>query len=85
VTKTEEDDIYLVERHLIGEAEVSVAQQTFVNVAHAVTRIRLRVGKHNLHLWVVNQQTQQFAACISGSTKDSDFNHNYILKELTGN
>jgi hypothetical protein len=68
VTEAEEDDIYLVERHLAGEHEVCIANESFVDIADRIACVRLRIGKDNLCLWVIQQQTDEFTACIACST-----------------
>ena len=73
--------IDLVEGHLVGEAQVGVACQSFVHVAHAVAGIALAVGKDYLHLGVVEQQANEFAARIACRTKYSNINH-FVRKEI---
>ena len=43
-------------------------------IADRIASIALAVGKDNLNLWMVQQEANQFAACIAGCTKDSNFN-----------
>ena len=79
MTKTEEHHIYLVKRHLVGELQFCVAQQTFMHVINIVAGITLAIGKNNLCLWMVYQQSNQFTACISCRTKNTYFNHVLLL------
>ena len=50
VTKAEKDDIHLVERHLVGKPQISLADESFVHIADEIACVALRVGKHNLCL-----------------------------------
>ena len=55
VTETEEDNVYLIEWHLVGKTQISVTNQSFVHVADQIAGIALRVGEDNLCLGVVQQ------------------------------
>ena len=68
VSETEEHHIHLVERHLTGKLQFRLAYQALVHIVHLIARIRLRVGEDYLHLWVIHQQSYQFAASVSSST-----------------
>lgn len=68
MTKTEEYDIHLIERHLVGELQVSLTDESFVYVADEIASVTLGVGKDNLCLRMVEQQADQFSACIACST-----------------
>jgi hypothetical protein len=71
VAEAEEYDIDILERHLVSKHQVGVAYESFVYVAHPVTGITLRVGKDNLCLRMVNQQSDKFTTRIAGSAEDS--------------
>ena len=73
--KAEEDHIHLIEGHLVGELQICLADEAFVYVADEIASIALGVGKDNLRLGMVQQQTDQFSACIACSTKNSNSNH----------
>ena len=45
MTEAEEDNIYLVERHLGGKLQVGLAIQSLVNFSHQVACITLAVGE----------------------------------------
>ena len=72
VTKAEEHHINLVERHLIGKAQLGLSEQTLVDVRNQIASIALAIGKDNLCLRVVDQQTDKFTTRIACSTKDSN-------------
>ena len=50
VPEAEEHDVHTLERHLVGESQLRIADESFVYVAHQIARIRLAVGKDNLNL-----------------------------------
>ena len=64
--KAEKHDVDLVEGHLVGEEQIGVSNQSFVDVADGIPGIRLGVGKDNLRLGVIQQQTDEFASRVSG-------------------
>lgn len=66
VAETEEDDINLMEGHLVGEPQVGVANKPFVHVRYQIASVALRIGKHNLCLGMIEQQADEFAASITG-------------------
>ena len=68
VPEAEEHHINIIERHLRSELQVGVANQSFVHISNGIARITLRVGKHNLRLWVVQQQSYEFATSIACGT-----------------
>ena len=77
VTETEEDDVYLVKGNLTGEREVGIADESFVDVADGVACVRLRIGKDNLCLRVVQQQADELTACIACRTQYSYLYHSF--------
>ncbi len=86
VAEAEEDDIHLVERHFAGEAEVRLADETFVDIADGIAGVALAVGKDNLCLGMPQEHPYQFAAGVAGSAKYSYFYHNLIFtSEPAGN
>ena len=46
----------------------NLPDQSFVYVTHQVPGVRFRVGKHNLCLWVVEQQADKLSACVACCT-----------------
>ena len=75
VTEAEEHHVDLVEGHLVGECQVGVAQQSLVYVGYGVAGIALAVGKNNLCLGMVKQQTDKFTAGITCCTENTYSNH----------
>jgi len=65
VTKAEEDDIHLVERHLGGKLQVSLAIQSLVNLSHQVAGITLAVGENDFCLWMVDKEANQLTSGIT--------------------
>ena len=70
VAEAEEHHVDLVERHLIRKAQLRIANQSFVHVAHQVPCVALAVGKDNLCLGMVEQQADELTARIACSAKD---------------
>jgi hypothetical protein len=68
VTKAEEQNINLIERHLVGEAKISFTNQSFMHITHEVACVRFAVSKDNLSLWVVQQKANQLATSVTGCT-----------------
>ena len=68
VSEAKEDDVHLVERHFRGEAEVSLANQSFVDFADGIASVRLAIGKDYLRFRVPQKHSYQFAASISCSS-----------------
>jgi len=52
MSETEEYDIHLIKRHLIGKLQISIANEPFVDIADEVACVALRVGKDDLCLRV---------------------------------
>jgi len=75
MSEAEEDNIALVKGHLAAEALLGIAQQALMDITEAVAGIALRMGKDNLRLRMVYQQTYQFSACITGCTENTNPNH----------
>lgn len=75
VTETEEDNIDIVKRQLVGEPEGGVAIESFVDIRDEVTTVALGVGKDNLCLRMVDEQPDELTAGIAGGTKYSYFDH----------
>ena len=68
MTETEENNVDLVEGHLVCELQVGVANESLMHVTYQITCIALRIGKNNLCLRMVKQQANQFSACIACCT-----------------
>ena len=68
MTETEEYHIHLIERGVSGEYHVGVSKQSFVHITDGIAGITLTIGKHDVYLGVVEQQSDQFTTGIAGST-----------------
>ena len=79
VSEAEEQDVGLLKWQLVGEAQVSVAGEPFVHVAHQVAGVTLAVGKDNLCLGVAQQQADELTAGIACCAKDSYFYHGLFV------
>ena len=53
VTEAEEENIDLVKGHLVGEAQIRLADQSFMDIAYQVSRIAFGISKDNIRLRVV--------------------------------
>ena len=73
VSEAEEDDIHVAERHVLGEDQVGIAIEPLVDVGHGVAGIALAVGEDNLGTGMMDEETDQLAAGIAGSTENSYF------------
>ena len=78
MTEAEEHHIHLFKRHLTGEAQVGIADEALVHVAHQIARIALAVGKHDVCLWVCQQYAYEFTACVAGCSQYSYAHHAYL-------
>ena len=68
VAKAKEYYIHLFEGHGIGKAEFCIAQQSLVHIDYTVARITLAIGKDNLYLRMVHEQSNQLAPRASTIT-----------------
>ena len=68
VAETEEDHVDILERHLVRKPQVCIADESFVYITHQIAGIALRVGKYDLCLGMVQQQSDQLATRISCRT-----------------
>ena len=68
VSEAEEDDVDLLERHLVGKPQIGIANESLVYVADEIASVTLGVGKHNLCLWMVQQQSDEFSTSIACRT-----------------
>ena len=75
VSEAEKHHIYGIERHIAAEGHLGFAYQTFVHFIHLISGVALRVGKHYLHLGVIEQHAYEFAAGIAGGSQYSYFYH----------
>ena len=75
MTQTEENHIDVGQRQFIGEHYVGVTIKTFVYVSDTVAGIALTMDEHYLCLWMMNQQSYQFAGGISCTTDNAYFDH----------
>ena len=78
VTEAEEHHIDLVEGHLRRELQVAVAIQSLVHLSHHVASVALTVGENDFSFRVVDEQTDEFAAGVSGSAQYS-YSYHTIL------
>jgi predicted RNA-binding protein associated with RNAse of E/G family len=67
VAEAEEYYVDILERHLISKSQFRIADESFVDIAHQIAGVALAVGKDDLCLRVVQQQADQFTACVAGS------------------
>jgi hypothetical protein len=67
VAEAEENHVDILERHLVCEPQVCIADEALVYITHQIAGVALRVGKYDLCLGVVQQQADQFTACVAGS------------------
>jgi predicted RNA-binding protein associated with RNAse of E/G family len=68
VAEAEEYYVDILERHLISKSQFRIADESFVDIAHQIAGVALAVGKDDLCLRMVQQQTDQLAARISCRT-----------------
>ena len=68
-TETEEQNIDLVKGHLVGEAQIRLTDESFMDIAYQISRIALGIGKVYLCLRMVEQQTDEFTTRIACRTK----------------
>ena len=68
VSEAKEDDVHLLERHFRSEAEVSLANQPFVDFADGIAGVALAIGKDNLRLGMPKKHSYQFATSITCSS-----------------
>ena len=68
VSEAKEDDVHFLERHFAGEAEVSLANQPFVDFADGIAGVALAIGKDNLRLGMPQKHSYQLAASITCSS-----------------
>ena len=68
VSEAEEYHINLIKGHLVGELQIGFTDEAFMYIADEIAGITLRVCKDNLCLRMVQQQTNQFSACIACCT-----------------
>ena len=66
MSEAEEHHIHLIERHVGGEGECGLPHQTFMHLIDAVAGVALTVGKHQLHLRMIDEQADEFTSRISG-------------------
>ena len=65
VAEAEEQDVYLVERHCVGEAQLRVAVKSLVNVCHGVAGVALAVCEYYFRLRMVEQKADKLAAGVA--------------------
>ena len=70
MSEAKEYHIHLLEWHLVGELQIRITNQAFMDIADGIAGIALAVGKDNLSLWMVEQQSDQFSTRIACSTKN---------------
>jgi hypothetical protein len=67
VAEAEEYYVDILERHLVCEPQVCIADEALVYITHQIAGVALAVGKDDLCLGMVQQQTDQLTACVAGS------------------
>ena len=80
VTEAEEHDVHLVERQVGGKLQVRVAIETFMDIRHEVPGIALTIGKDNLGIGMINENTNKFAASIASG---SQYSYLYLVAHVT--
>ena len=77
----EEEAVHLVQRQLVGEAQVGLAIEALVDVGHTVSGITAAVDEDNLCLRVVDEQADEFAGSVARAAYDSYLYHiNEVLR-----
>ena len=75
----EEQHIDFIQRKLVGKNQISFTIQAFVNVCNLITCVTTTIDKFYFDFRVINQQTNQFACCITCPTDNSYLNHNQMF------
>ena len=76
---TEEQHIDFVQRKFVSKDQISLTIQTFVNIRNLITCVTTTIDKFYFDFRVINQQTNQFACCITCPTDNSYLNHNQMF------
>jgi hypothetical protein len=79
VAEAEKNDIHVGEWHLRREPHIGIAVQALMHVGQKVSGIALTVYKLDLCLGMVDEQSDEFACRITGSTKYSYFYHKLFV------
>ena len=80
VRRTHKQHIDSLQVVLGTETQIGFAPQTAVNIAHVVACIARRMNKCDLHLRMVDQQSEQLACGITRAAYNSDLNHYFSLR-----
>lgn len=73
MSKAEEHNIHIIERHIRSEAQVGLAIKTLVHIGNKVAGITLTIDKRNLGFRVIEKYADKFASCVTGSAKYTYF------------
>ena len=73
MSKAEEHNIHIIERHIRSEAQVGLAIKTLVHIGNKVAGITLTIDKRNLGFGVIEKYADKFASCVTGSAKYTYF------------
>ena len=68
VSEAEEHHVDLVERHLVRELQIRLADESLMYIAHQVPCVALTVGKHYLCLRMVQQHANELTSRIARCT-----------------
>ena len=71
VTEAEEHYVDLVEGHGVGEAHGGLAVESLMDIGEQIAGIAAAVDKDQLGVGVVDEQTDEFAGGIAGSSQYS--------------
>ena len=81
VTEAEENYVDFFEWQLVGEVQIRFAVQTSVHIGHRIACITFAMGKDNFCSRMIQQQTDEFASCITCCANDTYF---YQIVHLNG-
>ena len=82
MTRADEQGVHLIQRELVGEGHLRLAEKTLMDVIEFITRITATVNEDHLHLRMVQNDAKQLACRIAGTAYNSYFYHNQSQKTL---
>ena len=68
VPKAEEYNVDLLKGHLVSKLQFRLANKPFMHIADQIACVTFRIGKHNLCLRMIQQQTDEFTSRITCSS-----------------
>ena len=75
VTKAEEDHIHVLKGEFVGEAQVSLSVESFVDIGEQVARVAFAVDENDFCFGMIQEKAAEFAGSVAGAADDSDSNH----------